>query len=219
MRLRVGAKAWRMRKVLIGTSGWTYDGWHGPFYPENLRKNDWLSWYATQFPTAEINGSFYRTPSLDAVRKWRDQTPKNFVFAWKASKFITHWKRLGETCPNSIELMETRLEALSPKLGAVLFQLRRNFLKIAIGWRHSSRCSRAATASRSSFVTRAGTPTTSSVSSTSMTSRFVSPTITMRPPRGKRPRVTSMCAATGQPGATRATTRIGPCAPGRGILP
>src|SRR5262249_18200367 len=95
MRLRVGAKAWRMRKVLIGTSGWTYDGWHGPFYPENLRKNDWLSWYATQFPTAEINGSFYRTPSLDAVRKWRDQTPKNFVFAWKASKFITHWKRLG----------------------------------------------------------------------------------------------------------------------------
>jgi len=85
-----------MSKVLIGTSGWTYDGWHGPFYPENLRKNDWLSWYATQFPTAEINGSFYRTPSLDAVRKWRDQTPKNFVFAWKASKFITHWKRLAK---------------------------------------------------------------------------------------------------------------------------
>src|SRR5262245_7244764 len=73
MRLRVCAKAWRMSKVLIGTSGWTYDGWHGPFYPENLRKNDWLSWYTTQFPTAEINGSFYRTPSLDAVRKWRDQ--------------------------------------------------------------------------------------------------------------------------------------------------
>jgi len=118
-----------MSKVLIGTSGWTYDGWHGPFYPENLRKNDWLSWYATQFPTAEINGSFYRTPSLDAVRKWRDQTPKNFVFAWKASKFITHWKRLGETCPNSIELMETRLEALSPKLGAVLFQLPPQFSK------------------------------------------------------------------------------------------
>ena len=110
-----------MSKVFIGTSGWTYDGWRGPFYLETLRKSDWLTWYASQFPTTEINGSFYRTPSLDAVRSWRDQTPRDFLFAWKASKFITHWKRLGETCPHSIELMESRLKALSPKVGAVLF--------------------------------------------------------------------------------------------------
>ena len=96
-----------MRKVWIGTSGGTYDGWRGPFYPPDMAKAKWLCWYARQFATAEINGSFYRTPSLKAVAAWRDQTPKDFLFAWKASKFITHWKRLNENCPNSIELMET----------------------------------------------------------------------------------------------------------------
>src|SRR5262249_7282847 len=83
----------------------------------------------TRFPSAEINGSFYRTPSLEAVRAWRDQTPREFSFAWKASKFITHWKRLTENCANSIELMETRLAALAPKVGAVLFQLPPQFGK------------------------------------------------------------------------------------------
>jgi uncharacterized protein YecE (DUF72 family) len=112
-----------MSKVFIGTSGWTYGDWRGPFYPKGVPKKDWLAWYAGQFPTTEINGSFYRTPSLAAVRGWRDQTPKDFLFAWKASKFITHWKRLSENSANSIALMETRLKALSPKLGAVLFQL------------------------------------------------------------------------------------------------
>jgi uncharacterized protein YecE (DUF72 family) len=118
-----------MSKVWIGTSGWTYDGWRGPFYPEEVRKKDWLAWYATQFPTTEINGSFYRTPSLEAARGWREQTPEGFLFAWKASKFITHWKRLSEKCDNSIELMETRLKALSPKVGPVLFQLPPQFAK------------------------------------------------------------------------------------------
>src|ERR1700730_18204148 len=112
-----------MSRVWIGTSGWTYDGWRGPFYPPDLAKKNWLCWYASQFPTAEINGSFYRTPSPEAVAAWRDQTPQDFLFAWKASKFITHWKRLSENCANSIELMETRLKALSPKVGVVLFQL------------------------------------------------------------------------------------------------
>jgi uncharacterized protein YecE (DUF72 family) len=118
-----------MSKVLIGTSGWTYDGWRGPFYPRDVPKKAWLAWYAGQFPTAEINGSFYRTPSLDAVRCWRDQTPKQFLFSWKASKFITHWKRLSEKSDNSIALMETRLQAVAPKLGVVLFQLPPRFEK------------------------------------------------------------------------------------------
>jgi uncharacterized protein YecE (DUF72 family) len=115
--------------VVIGTSGWTYDGWRGRFYPERIPKKDWLRFYADQFPSTEINGSFYRTPSLEAVRSWRDTTPKDFVFAWKASKFITHWKRLGPACENSIALMETRLEALAPKAGIVLFQLPPHFSK------------------------------------------------------------------------------------------
>src|SRR5262249_35223716 len=119
----------RMSKAFIGTSGWTHDGWRGRFYLEDLRKRDWVAWYANQFPTTEINGSFYRTPSLDAVRTWRDQTPRDFLFAWKASKFITHWKWLGEACANSIELMEKRLTALSPKIVAVLFQLPPQFSK------------------------------------------------------------------------------------------
>ncbi|HEY7664049.1 MAG TPA: DUF72 domain-containing protein [Xanthobacteraceae bacterium] len=119
-----------MTRIWIGTSGWTYDGWRGLFYPKTLAKKDWLAWYGNRFPSAEINGSFYRTPSLAAVRSWRDQTPADFLFAWKASKFITHWKRLNETtCANSIELMETRLEQLSPKVGAVLFQLPARFTK------------------------------------------------------------------------------------------
>lgn len=109
--------------IVVGTSGWTYDGWRGPFYPKDVPKKDWLRWYATQFPTTEVNGSFYRTPSLEAVAAWRDQTPDGFLFAWKASKFITHWKRLSEKCENSIALMETRLKVLGPKLGPVLFQL------------------------------------------------------------------------------------------------
>jgi uncharacterized protein YecE (DUF72 family) len=112
-----------MKGVFIGTSGWTYDGWRGPFYPNDLAKKNWLSFYATQFPTAEINGSFYRTPSLQAVRNWRDRTPKDFVFSWKASKYITHWKRLSEKSDTSIALMETRLKAIAPKVAVVLFQL------------------------------------------------------------------------------------------------
>src|SRR3954468_5406701 len=112
-----------MSRLWIGTSGWTYDGWRGPFYPDGVPKKDWLRWYSTQFVTTEINGSFYRTPSLEAVRAWRDQTPDDFVFAWKASKFITHWKRLSEQCRNSLELLETRLTVLEPKVGPILFQL------------------------------------------------------------------------------------------------
>jgi uncharacterized protein YecE (DUF72 family) len=113
----------KTRRVWIGTSGWTYDGWRGPFYSEEVRKKDWLRFYATQFPTTEINGSFYRTPSLDAVRAWAEQTPKDFLFAWKASKFITHWKRLSEKSDNSLALIDERLKILGRKAGPVLFQL------------------------------------------------------------------------------------------------
>jgi uncharacterized protein YecE (DUF72 family) len=116
-----------LRNVWIGTSGWTYDGWRGPFYPRDVAKKRWLDWYATRFATTEINGSFYRTPSLATVRGWRNKTPDSFLFAWKASKYITHWKRLGESSPSSLKLMSTRFRALGSKLGSVLFQLPANF--------------------------------------------------------------------------------------------
>jgi uncharacterized protein YecE (DUF72 family) len=129
---RAGAKSVRritgLSGVVVGTSGWTYDGWRGPFYPPEIPKRAWLEFYATRFSTTEVNGSFYRTPSLEAVRAWRDQTPEHFLFAWKASKFITHWKRLTAKCDNSIALMVTRLKVLGPKLGPVLFQLPPQFV-------------------------------------------------------------------------------------------
>jgi uncharacterized protein YecE (DUF72 family) len=82
-----------------------------------------LQFYATQFSTAELNGVFYRTPTIEAVRGWRDNTPEDFVFAWKASKFITHWKRLTDKSRNSLALLESRLRILGPKAGPVLLQL------------------------------------------------------------------------------------------------
>lgn len=116
-----------MDNVWVGTSGWTYADWAGAFYPRDVAKKRWLDWYATQFGTTEINASFYRTPSEAAVESWRDGTPDGFLFAWKASKFITHWKRLGPSSASSISLMETRLRLLGPKLGPVLFQLPQRF--------------------------------------------------------------------------------------------
>ena len=112
-----------MARILIGTSGWSYASWKGPFFPKPLLARHQLSFYASQFDTAELNGVFYRTPTEDAVRGWRDQTGKDYLFAWKASKFITHWKRLGPTSVSSLALMETRLALLGDKVGPILFQL------------------------------------------------------------------------------------------------
>jgi uncharacterized protein YecE (DUF72 family) len=109
--------------IRIGTSGWHYASWKGPFFPEGLNAKDQLRFYASQFSTTELNGVFYRTPTERAVGTWRDQTPGDFVFAWKASKFITHWKRLSDQSVNSLELLESRLSLLGRKAGPVLFQL------------------------------------------------------------------------------------------------
>src|SRR5581483_9862786 len=116
-----------MARILIGTSGWHYESWRGPFFPANLAIKDQLRYYATQFDTTELNGVFYRTPTLEAVKSWRDQTDDLFAFAWKASKFITHWKRLSDNSVNSLELLESRLALLGHKAGPVLFQLPPNF--------------------------------------------------------------------------------------------
>jgi uncharacterized protein YecE (DUF72 family) len=116
-----------MARILIGTSGWHYDSWRGPFYPGGLPVKHQLQYYASQFSTAELNGVFYRTPTPDAVKSWREQTGDNFVFSWKASKFITHWKRLSPNSINSLELLEDRLSLLGDKAGPILFQLPPNF--------------------------------------------------------------------------------------------
>ena len=101
-----------MARVRIGTSGWHYPSWRGPFFPEGLPLSRQLQYYTSQFRSAELNGVFYRTPTPDAVKAWHDTTGDDFVFAWKASKFITHWK-----------LLEDRLKHLGDKAGPILFQL------------------------------------------------------------------------------------------------
>jgi len=106
----------------IGTSGWHYTSWHGPFYPRDLRVKDFLAYYVEQFDTAEINNSFYRLPTENAVGTWRDSTPEGFLFAWKASRFITHMKRLKDI-EESVALVFGRMAALGDKFGPVLFQL------------------------------------------------------------------------------------------------
>lgn len=112
-----------MARVVVGTSGWHYASWRGPFFPHDLLVRHQLRYYASQFETGELNGVFYRTPTEASVQNWYDQTGTDFVFAWKASKFITHWKRLSERSVNSLTLMENRLSLLGNKAGPVLFQL------------------------------------------------------------------------------------------------
>jgi uncharacterized protein YecE (DUF72 family) len=76
-------------RVLIRTPGWHYNSWRGPFFPDGLPLKKHLQCYASQFRRTELNGVFYRTPSLDSVKSWQEQTGADFVFAWTASKSIT----------------------------------------------------------------------------------------------------------------------------------
>src|ERR1700745_37198 len=81
-------------RIHIGTSGWNYKHWLGRFYPEKIRPADMLQFYLQHFDTVELNNSFYHLPSIKSFRNWRDTVPDNFIFAVKASRFITHMKKL-----------------------------------------------------------------------------------------------------------------------------
>lgn len=108
--------------IYVGTSGWQYDDWRARFYPCALPKSEWLEYYARHFPTVEVNNSFYRLPSQDTVARWARASRDGFVIAVKASRFITHVKRLRD-CAQSVELLWSRAEGLGDKLGPILFQL------------------------------------------------------------------------------------------------
>ena len=82
--------------LLVGTSGWQYRDWRGAFYPERLPISQWLEYYATRFPTVENNGTFYRLPVAGTFASWRARTPAGFVMAVKASRYLTHIRRLRE---------------------------------------------------------------------------------------------------------------------------
>jgi uncharacterized protein YecE (DUF72 family) len=108
--------------VYIGTSGWHYSHWRGPFYPKNLPAAKMLEFYATHFETVELNNTFYRLPLATGLETWRGSTPKNFVFTAKGSRFLTHMKKLNDPGPG-IEKFFERVDRLGKKLGAVVFQL------------------------------------------------------------------------------------------------
>jgi uncharacterized protein YecE (DUF72 family) len=106
----------------VGTSGWQYADWRGVLYPPGLPQQEWLSTYAQNFPTVEVNNAFYRLPERQVFERWRDATPPGFVFAVKASRFITHVKRLAEPEEPVARLMD-RATGLGDRLGPVLLQL------------------------------------------------------------------------------------------------
>lgn len=109
-------------RVHVGTSGWVYPHWRGPFYPAELDEAQWLGYYARHLPSVEVNRSFYRLPSRAQFAAWRAQTPEGFVFAVKASRFITHMKKLREPEHSLPPLLEA-VAGLDDKLGPLLFQL------------------------------------------------------------------------------------------------
>jgi len=129
-------------KVYIGTSGWSYPGWRTRFYPAELKSQDWLEFYARHFDTVEINMTFYRSPKPETLRNWAQKTPENFLFTLKASRQITHLKKLKKV-DHDLEHLAFLARQLGRKTGCLLYQLPpsltkdlellENFLKILPG--------------------------------------------------------------------------------------
>ncbi len=108
--------------IRVGTSGWSYPNWRGLFYPREVKAADWLAWYARQFPTVELNASFYRLPTPAMIERWSEITPPGFVFAVKAWRVITHERRLVD-CREPLEQLLSRIGPLGDKAGPILLQL------------------------------------------------------------------------------------------------
>ena len=109
-------------RIHIGTSGWHYPHWVGPFYPKHMPREEFLSYYAQQFGTVEINNTFYHLPNFQSLKTWCRETPEDFLFACKASRYITHMKKLKNP-EQSITRFFDNIQVLRKKLGAIVFQL------------------------------------------------------------------------------------------------
>jgi uncharacterized protein YecE (DUF72 family) len=108
--------------IRIGISGWSYAPWRGKFYPRGLARKRELGYAASQFPSIEINGTFYRLQRPESFAQWRDETPDDFVFAVKGSRYITHMLHLKNAEPALANLFASGLLRLGPKLGPILWQ-------------------------------------------------------------------------------------------------
>jgi len=109
-------------RARIGCSGWQYRHWRGDFYPIDLPQHAWFAHYAAAFDTVEINNTFYRLPEAPTFRRWRQQAPANFLYAVKASRFLTHMKKLKEP-EEPLARILSRARGLGATLGPILFQL------------------------------------------------------------------------------------------------
>ena len=140
--------------LYIGTSGWQYRHWLGRFYPRKPRLEDDLAFYAARFQTVELNGTFYRLPEAETFADWAARVPGDFIFAVKASRYLTHIKRLNDP-EEPVQRLMTRAARLGAKLGPVLVQLPPNMkrdvgrlqraldafprdVRIAVEFRHDS---------------------------------------------------------------------------------
>ena len=108
--------------LLVGTSGWQYRHWRRVFYPEKLPQKMWLRYYAERFQTVEVNNTFYNLPERSVFERWRAETPQDFVFALKMSRFLTHLKRLHDP-DQPVRLFMERAEGVKAKSGPILIQL------------------------------------------------------------------------------------------------
>ena len=109
-------------RIHIGTSGWHYMHWKGPYYPKDLPAKDFLSQYAEDFQTVEVNNTFYKLPEISTLKHWKGTVPKDFIFSVKASRYITHVKKLKDP-KSSLKKFFSRMEYLKKNLGVILFQL------------------------------------------------------------------------------------------------
>lgn len=109
-------------RIWVGTSGWQYEHWIGPFYPPGTASSAFLPFYARHFASVEINSSFYGLPKATSLQSWLECTPPDFIFACKASRYITHMKKLKDP-QAGLAAFFAAIEPLTPKLGPILFQL------------------------------------------------------------------------------------------------
>ena len=116
-------------KLLAGTSGYAFKEWKGKFYPDTVKDDGMLGYYASRFPTVEINNTFYRLPKESVLVEWAKQVPEQFTFAVKASQRITHYARLKEESADLVDYLLKVTSALGSRLGPILFQLPPNLKK------------------------------------------------------------------------------------------
>jgi len=114
-------------KLYVGTSGYSYKEWKGNFYPEKIKPQEMLPYYAKHFSTVEINNTFYRIPKKEVFESWKEQVPAKFRFILKAPQLITHIKRLKTDVKDTVDYFIKVSSALGDKRGVVLFQLPPNF--------------------------------------------------------------------------------------------